>query len=312
MPPVPKVIFAGPGRTQPWPTSDACWSPTSAAIGGAPGSAVAGPTIPLVSTSVGSIRDGIRSASSAPGCQPEPSAREERGDRGVARVGHVVGALGERPRDPRVDGADAQVPRPIGVERVEDALDLGGRGVGREAEPGGAVGEAADDRTEVLPALRRADGHSVARSHTTAEPRWLVIPTAATGSPCAASVARAASSDDRRHRRRVELDHSGFGGVGQERAVLLVEHRGVVAHDRGADRRRADVADEEVHAVCLDARRVDGCVSRARPGRRRARPGVGQAELAGVQDAVRIERPASWRRARRTPVRAPRGRTASG
>ena len=34
IPPVPNVIFAMPGRTQPWPTSDACWSPTSDAMGG--------------------------------------------------------------------------------------------------------------------------------------------------------------------------------------------------------------------------------------------------------------------------------------
>ena len=75
IPPVPNVIFAGPGVTHAWPTSDACWSPTSAAIGGAPGSAVAGPTIPLVSTSVGQhpLRDpqrleGVRRATASRRC----------------------------------------------------------------------------------------------------------------------------------------------------------------------------------------------------------------------------------------------------
>jgi hypothetical protein len=42
MPPVPKVIFVSPGRTQLWPTRLACWSPTSALSIGASGSAVAG------------------------------------------------------------------------------------------------------------------------------------------------------------------------------------------------------------------------------------------------------------------------------
>ena len=73
IPPVPNVIFAGPGRTHACPRSDACWSPTSAAIGGAPGSAVAGPMMPLVSTIVGSIDSGMCSASSACGHQPRPS-----------------------------------------------------------------------------------------------------------------------------------------------------------------------------------------------------------------------------------------------
>ena len=43
----------------------------SAAIGGAPGREVAGPRIPLVSTTFGNIDSGIRKAASAAGCQPE-------------------------------------------------------------------------------------------------------------------------------------------------------------------------------------------------------------------------------------------------
>ena len=40
-PPVPKVSLPCPGSTQPWPASEACWSPTIAQIGGAPRSALA-------------------------------------------------------------------------------------------------------------------------------------------------------------------------------------------------------------------------------------------------------------------------------
>src|SRR5207244_1889652 len=55
---VPKVILASPQCTQPWPRSDACWSPAIPAMGGAPGRAVASPTIPDESTMVGSIDAG--------------------------------------------------------------------------------------------------------------------------------------------------------------------------------------------------------------------------------------------------------------
>ena len=65
MPPVPKVIFARPGRMQPWPTSDACWSPAMPAIGGAPGEPVASPTTPVESTTRAAPTRGMLSASSS-------------------------------------------------------------------------------------------------------------------------------------------------------------------------------------------------------------------------------------------------------
>ena len=83
----------------------------------------------------------------------------------------------------------------------------------------------------------------------------------------------------------VELDEPGCGGVGQERPVLLVEDGGVVAHDRGADRRRADVADEEVHGGT--PRGGSGSVG---PDGGVGRPRIGEPELARVQDAVRVQR----------------------
>ena len=46
IPPVPNVILAMPGRVQPWPMSDACWSPAMPAMGGEPGSADASPDHP--------------------------------------------------------------------------------------------------------------------------------------------------------------------------------------------------------------------------------------------------------------------------
>src|SRR6516162_3601583 len=59
MPPLPNVALASPGSVQPWPTSDACWSPAIPQIGGAPGSAVAVPTAPDESTIAGMRISGI-------------------------------------------------------------------------------------------------------------------------------------------------------------------------------------------------------------------------------------------------------------
>ena len=59
IPPVPKVALARPGRVQPWPTREACWSPAMPQMGGAPGSAVAAPTAPDESTTAGIIGKGI-------------------------------------------------------------------------------------------------------------------------------------------------------------------------------------------------------------------------------------------------------------
>ena len=72
MPPVPKVALASPGRVQPWPTSDACWSPAIPQIGGAPGRARGLADHPRrVDDRAGSMASGMRSALRAAG---RPSA----------------------------------------------------------------------------------------------------------------------------------------------------------------------------------------------------------------------------------------------
>ena len=73
MPPVPNVALASPGRVQPWPTSDACWSPAMPQMGGAPASAARLAHHPDESTMVGSTLAGMRSASSMVSSQSEPS-----------------------------------------------------------------------------------------------------------------------------------------------------------------------------------------------------------------------------------------------
>ncbi len=119
MPPVPKVILAGPGATQPWPSSDACWSPAMPAMGGAPGRAVAGPSTPVESTMVGSIERGMRELLEDPVVPVTPVEVDQAGDRGVGQVGHVQLAARQLPGDPRVGRAEAQVAGPVGVVGVE-------------------------------------------------------------------------------------------------------------------------------------------------------------------------------------------------
>ena len=271
VPPPPRVSNVGPvgpthevehaagaerdlGRTRrathPCPTSDACWSPISAAIGGAPGSAVAVPTIPLVSTTVGqhALGDAQR-LERAPDASPDRRPVRIDGDRGVARVGDVQRALGEGPRDPGVDRAEAQVAGPVGIERCR----AGSRSwwpttFGAKRNPAGLMVEAVDDRAQVLPAVGRTDRLAVARSHTTVGAALVGdADRRRPGPPCARARRVAGVEHDARHRGRVELDDPRRGRVGEELAMLFVVHGGVVAHDRGADRRRADVDDEQFH-----------------------------------------------------------------
>ena len=196
IPPVPKVILARPGRTQPCPMSEACWSPTSAAIGGAPASAVASPTRPLESTSVG---------------------RHERGD--AQRVEHVgptrlqsawssspvtrgVGAVGdvERARRDSVHAIHVStVPKHRSRARSgswvsSSAASLVADWLGASRMPcsPASVRQSNTVRRSCQP-MAGATGSPVARSHTMVEARWLVMPTASTGPP-AASAARATSS----------------------------------------------------------------------------------------------------------------------
>ena len=156
MPPVPNVILAGPGRTQPWPMSDACWSPAMPAIGGAPGER-------------GGLADGAgrvddRRASRRAGCaarrgprwsQPVAVAVEQSGDRGVGGVGDVERALGQVPDDPGVDRADAEVAVAVGVGVSSRWPTLVADWLGARRSALALQHEAVADGAQVLPAEAR-------------------------------------------------------------------------------------------------------------------------------------------------------------
>ena len=194
MPPVPKVILAVPG-------AHAALADQRRPAGRRRARRSAGrragrwpaPSKPLESTTVGSIARGMSSASRILSSQSLASAAPQPGDAGVGGVGDVDGALGEGPGDPRVDRAEAQVPRSLGVGLVEEVGDLGRRRVGRDPDAVGLEDEAVADGAEVLPADARADGPPVrgpTRSSTPAG--WRCRPPS-TGPP-SPSAARARSS----------------------------------------------------------------------------------------------------------------------
>jgi hypothetical protein len=157
--PVPNVIFVIPGSMQPCPTSDACWSPTRAAIGGAPGSAVAETHLDGGVDDRGQDRARHTERLAHAGVPRALLHRVEPGDRCVGVVGDVHGTFRQRPREPRVDRAEAELGRVAPGRGVrEQPPDLRGRLVGCEVD---AVLRLRHDAlahgAQVLPAERRAD-----------------------------------------------------------------------------------------------------------------------------------------------------------
>ena len=243
MPPVPKVILARPGSTHPCPASEACWSPTSAAMGGAPARATASPATPVESTMVGSAARGMRRASSIRSSQTA-SPGGEPGHRRVGRVGDMEPAAGQVPGHPGVDRADAQVAAAVGVGLVEQVDDLGRRLVGREPQALGLPHEAGADRAEVLPAQAGADGD--ARGPVPHHGRGPLVGDAdgghrpGLGQRGAGHVEGGLGQGD-----GVELDETRCGRVGRRRPVVHGGHRGVGTDDGRPHPGGAHVDDED-------------------------------------------------------------------
>ncbi len=130
------------------------------AIGGAPSSALATPATPDESTTAGSMLSAIRSTPSAAWFQASFAGVRSAVTCALLASEHVQRAFREVPRDPGVDRAERQVvgPRAVGVDRVEDRLDLQRAEVRREAVAVGPQLEAPTDDTEVLPPLPGRDG----------------------------------------------------------------------------------------------------------------------------------------------------------
>ena len=286
MPPVPKVALASPGRVQPWPTSEACWSPAMPQIGGAPGERRRGADrARRVDDRPAAWRRGIRSLLEQRSSQPMVAGSTSAVT--PALVASVTWSASdptprprERPGHPAVDGAEAELP----------ASARAARGRPRRGSPsawwptrwarGGSPRPAAPGRCRRCagPASRcpGATGVPLARSHTMVEARWLAIPTPGDRPPVG-------------QRRAGHLEH----GVGHARRRRTRRDRAPASRAGQATwcraRRWRRVARwPRARPTCRRRRR--GCCP-LRALMPRARPeGGGQAELAGVEDPVRVER----------------------
>ena len=275
MPPVPKVILARPGRTQPWPTSDACWSPAMPQIGGAPSSATAAGPWPDDSMTSGRLASGIRSASSSSVLHVRPS--EVRSPVSAALVGSVTWA------DPPLRCQAIQLSTvPTQRSRVRSGSARSSRCCALVAETLGARWKPCSRSTRHWPIVRRScqpmpgpTGSPVLRSQTMVEARWLAMPTASTGPPLARP-ARAASSAARAIAAASNSTKPGLRRGRQHLAVVDVGDGGVRSHDRGAHAAGADVHDEDRHlgSWVRGGRRDGGGRGRRRACRCRQRAGA--------------------------------------
>ena len=259
IPPVPNVILARPGRTHPWPTRLPCWSPTSAAKGGDPASALASPKTPVESTTVGSISIGT------------PSAAQ-------ASVDHAVVSARSRPVTAAFDGSVtctappdsthatqvSTVPKHRSRSRAPAMLfssqaTLVADWLGASASPCSAfaVMQSNTVRRSCQPSPGPI-GWPVLRSHTNVEARWLVMPTASTG-PAAASDLVATSSTAAAIAAPSNSTSPGNGvdgGNGRYSSACTAPSPSTTAARRPGC---ADVDDEHAHdEPLLDARLDDG------------------------------------------------------
>ena len=260
MAPVPNVALARPGRVQPWPISDACWSPTRAHSGGAPGRAVA------VAERARRVDDrraarprGCRAARGRPPASPAPSRLYSPVTAALVASVTWSAPAGQLPRHPAVDRAELGVlalgrgrpapaarrtwwptrwarsgcPRPAAPGRCRRCAGPASRGPGRAACP-------------------------VRASHAMVEARWVVTPDGvdrtAGGQGRVGDVRRG-----RRHGGGVELHQAGHGHVGGQR------HGGARARPSasGSDDRGPDAAGPDVDHQDADGDpSLDGCTGR--------------------------------------------------
>ena len=286
MPPVPNVILARPGRVQPWPISDACWSPAMPGDGRRAGQGR------RLADDAGRVDDrGQHRRRDAQGVEdrrrPSPSRRTCIRPVTPALDGSVTCSVAarQRPRHPGVDGAEAQVAGAVGVGDVEEERQLGGRGCSGDRRMPWACS------TRHMPTVRwscqpmpgpdgLAGGAGPTRSSTPA------------GWRCRRprpGRRRPAPPWPRRGRRAASAAASnstkpGAGDDGSTSRWCDVGDGGVGADDRGPHAAGADVDDEDAHAG-LSRAGARGQVAR-RACRRRRPSGALKTQRDGVGDLL--------------------------
>ena len=246
MAPVPSVTLA-PSRTRDCPKSEAGWSPTRAVIGGEPTSALATPTSPIVSTRRASIVSSRPSRSSTDCVPRQDGPLDESGDTGVRAVGDEDRALAQVPRDPRLDGGEAQ---PLARRRrpLEKPPCLRRRLVRREPQTLALEHETVDDRSQVLPTEGRPDRAS-GRWIEDDRRRALVRDTYGVAGSAFGEALLGQRQRRRRDLERIELDLPGRRRRHRQSALVRVRDDATMVDERGAHRRGADVDREGPHHV---------------------------------------------------------------
>ena len=251
MPPVPKVALARPARVQPWPMSEACWSPAIPAIGGAPSRIVgrADGTRRVDDGRAGRPR-GCAAASRSSALHPDPSPSSR-----PVTPALEASVTWSRPPDSVQATQVSTVPKASsprsdrarsGSARSSNGGQLGGRCVGGHPDALGLELEAGADGAQVLPAEARPDRHAGGPvPHDGRRP--LVgdadgVDRAAFGQAAAGHLDHGVG-----HGRGVELDQAGERGVGQDRHVVDVLDGAVGADHRTPHPRGADVDDQDAH-----------------------------------------------------------------
>ena len=151
---------------------------------------------------------GCGATSSTCGAQPDPSACSSPVSPALVvsvTCSAPTRAARQRPRDPAVDRAEAEVAGAVGVGHVEQERELGGRHVRRRRGCPGPAARGTCSRcagpASRCPGRRVRPWRGPRRSST---PRWLAMPTASTGPPASSSGAGDVERR-RRHGGRVEL-----------------------------------------------------------------------------------------------------------
>ena len=175
---------------------------------------------------------------------------EQPADGGVRVVGDVQCALRQRPRDPGVDGAEAQV-APGEVARVgEQPQQLRGRLV--RGEPQAVFGgdrHAVEHGAQVLPSEPDVDRH--AGRPVPHQGRGALRGDAHSGDRTRLGQRRPGDVEHRGgHRDAVELDQARERARRRHRPVVHRGHRGIRPHDGGAQPRRTDVDHQDAVGRC--------------------------------------------------------------